>query len=394
MTFTPTPPHPFRHRLRAAMTLQRTAALVAITCVALTLFAAFLTPPQHQLSAAIIGVLLSVIITAAYRYPKIMAVGFLAIWMSAILTVGIPYASCVFLAPVFLAVFAFHSTKWQSILLCAAFWLAGLVDPGTLRLVFAPTPALVWGIFLVISTFIGSSLAHSARRYKTAMVEWNNDVKRRQSDLAETLHNSVISSLTVNTMQLEALSLEYASTPELSRRLDELSDAMRSSMSEIRALTKVLRSNIDGIDDELSFKHSPRPTNLAQLLAWEEGQLSKLNRTPIIKVSGGDFCPQFRPSVLDPVVAITREACLNAVKYSPPGAKITVSAQPHMGWTLMSIRNPIAKPTSNTPETSSGIGINSMTRLAATIDARLEAGRVDDHWELTLALPPSAHEQR
>lgn len=226
------------------------------------------------------------------------------------------------------------------------------------------------------------------------MVEWNNDVKRRQSDLAETLHNSVISSLTVNTMQLEALSLEYASTPELSRRLDELSDAMRSSMSEIRALTKVLRSNIDGINDEFSFKQAARPTSLAQVLAWEEGQLSKLNRTPIINVSGEDFCPQFSPSVLDSVVAITREACLNAVKYSPPGAEITVSAQPHLGWTILTICNPIAKPTSTTPETSSGIGINSMTRLAATIDARFEAGQVDDHWELTLALPPSAHEQR
>ena len=323
-----------------------------------------------------------------------MAVGFLAIWIIAILTVGIPYASSVFLAPVFLAVFAFHSTKWQSILLCVVFWLVGLVDPSTLRLVLNPTPALVWGIFLVISTFIGSSLAHSARRYKTAMVEWNNDVKRRQSDLAETLHNSVISSLTVNTMQLEALSLEYASTPELSRRLDELSDAMRSSMSEIRALTKVLRSNIDGINDEFSFKQAARPTSLAQVLAWEEGQLSKLNRTPIINVSGEDFCPQFSPSVLDSVVAITREACLNAVKYSPPGAEITVSAQPHLGWTILTICNPIAKPTSTTPETSSGIGINSMTRLAATIDARFEAGQVDDHWELTLALPPSAHEQR
>ncbi|WP_284869259.1 sensor histidine kinase [Corynebacterium rhinophilum] len=392
MTFTPPPP--FRHRLRAAMTLQRTAALIAIICLALTLFAAFLTPTKHQLSAAIVGLILTAITTSAYRYPKTMAVGFLAIWIIAILTVGIPYASSVFLAPVFLAVFAFHSTKWQSILLCVVFWLVGLVDPSTLRLVLNPTPALVWGIFLVISTFIGSSLAHSARRYKTAMVEWNNDVKRRQSDLAETLHNSVISSLTVNIMQLEALSLEYASTPELSRRLDELSDAMRSSMSEIRALTKVLRSNIDGINDEFSFKQAARPTSLAQVLAWEEGQLSKLNRTPIINVSGEDFCPQFSPSVLDSVVAITREACLNAVKYSPPGAEITVSAQPHLGWTILTICNPIAKPTSTTPETSSGIGINSMTRLAATIDARFEAGQVDDHWELTLALPPSAHEQR
>ena len=376
------------------MTLQRTAALIAIICLALTLFAAFLTPTKHQLSAAIVGLILTAITTSAYRYPKTMAVGFLAIWIIAILTVGIPYASSVFLAPVFLAVFAFRSTKWQSILLCVVFWLVGLVDPSTLRPVLNPTPALVWGIFLVISTFIGSSLAHSARRYKTAMVEWNNDVKRRQSDLAETLHNSVISSLTVNTMQLEALSLEYASTPGLSRRLDELSDAMRSSMSEIRTLTKVLRSNIDGINDEFSFNQAPRPTSLAQVLAWEEEQLSKLNRTPIIKVSGEDFCPQFSPSVLDSVVAITREACLNAVKYSPPGAEITVTAQPHLGWTILTIRNPIAKPTSTTPETSSGIGINSMTRLAATIDARLEAGRVDDHWELTLALPPSAHKQR
>ncbi|MBW4954006.1 hypothetical protein KZW03_31380, partial [Klebsiella pneumoniae] len=105
-----------------AMTLQRTAALIAIICLALTLFAAFLTPTKHQLSAAIVGLILTAITTSAYRYPKTMAVGFLAIWIIAILTVGIPYASSVFLAPVFLAVFAFRSTKWQSILLCVVFW--------------------------------------------------------------------------------------------------------------------------------------------------------------------------------------------------------------------------------------------------------------------------------
>ncbi|MEJ4093561.1 histidine kinase [Corynebacterium accolens] len=392
MTHAPRPP--LYHRLRSAMTLQRTAALIAALCVALTLLAAFLTPTEHQLSAAIIGLVLTVITASVYRYPKTMTVAFLGIWITAILTVGIPYASCVFLAPVFLAVFAFHGTRWQTFFLLLAFWGVGLIDPGTHRLVFLPAPALVWGMLLTVSALIGGTLAHSARRYKKAMVEWNNDVKRRQTDLAETLHNSVVSSLTVNTMQLEALSLEYANDPGLSRRLTELSDAMRASMSEVRALTKVLRTNIEGTTEAASLGTLAPPTSFAQLLSREEERLSKLNRRPVVNISGQDFCPEFPPTVLESIAAITTEACLNAVKYSPPGAEIVISARPHRGWTQLRLSNPIAKPTNTSAETSSGIGLSSMQRIAATIDARLDTRGIDKRWELTLSLPPSAHKAR
>ncbi|WP_234288156.1 sensor histidine kinase [Corynebacterium kefirresidentii] len=226
------------------------------------------------------------------------------------------------------------------------------------------------------------------------MMEWNDDVKRRQSDLAETLHNSVVSNLTVNTMQLEALSLEYSKQPELVRKLDALSDFMRSSMSEVRALTKVLRNNIDGVNDGMSFGTTTKPTSFAQLISEEEERLQRLNRAPVVEVRGEEFAPEFPQEILDPIAAITTEACLNAVKYSPPGAEITISVRPHVGWTVVTITNPIAKPTSKTTDMSSGIGMSSMTRIAATIDARLETNLESERWELTLSLPPSLHKRR
>lgn len=226
------------------------------------------------------------------------------------------------------------------------------------------------------------------------MVEWNDDVKRRQSDLAETLHNSVVSNLTVNTMQLEALSLEYSKQPELAKKLDELSDSMRSSMSEVRALTKVLRNNIDGLNDGMSFGTTTKPSSFAQLISEEEERLSRLNRSPIVEVAGEEFAPEFPQAILDPIAAITTEACLNAVKYSPPGAEIVISVRPHMGWTVITITNPVAKPTSKNIEMSSGIGMSSMNRIAATIDARLDTDLNSGKWELNLFLPPSAHKRR
>ena len=376
------------------MTLQRTAALTAVICVALTLLGAFLTSTEYQLSAAVLGLALTAIATTAYRWPLSMSAAFVITWAIATLLARTPLVSSIFLAPVFLAVVAYHGKHIRTIAIGLVLWLCGLVDPVELTLSLHPAPALTWGMLIGVGGVIGAIFAHSADRYRSAMMEWNDDVKRRQSDLAETLHNSVVSNLTVNTMQLEALSLEYSKQPELVRKLDTLSDSMRSSMSEVRALTKVLRNNIDGVNDGISFGTTTKPTSFAQLISEEEERLQRLNRAPVVEVRGEEFAPEFPQEILDPIAAITTEACLNAVKYSPPGAEITISVRPHVGWTVVTITNPIAKPTSKTTDMSSGIGMSSMTRIAATIDARLETNLESERWELTLSLPPSLHKRR
>lgn len=376
------------------MTLQRTAALTAVICVALTLLGAFLTPTEYQLSAAVLGLILTAITTSAYRWPLSMSTMFIITWAIAAFLTRTPLISSVFLAPVFLAVTAYHGKHGRTITMGPILWLCGLIDPVTLTLSLHLAPALTWGMLIGVGGIIGAIFAHSADRYRSAMMEWNDDVKRRQSDLAETLHNSVVSNLTVNTMQLEALSLEYSKQPELVQKLDALSDSMRSSMSEVRALTKVLRTNIEGVNDGMSFGTTTKPTSFAQLISEEEERLQRLNRSPIVEVSGEEFAPEFPQEILDPIAAITTEACLNAVKYSPPGAEITISVRPHLGWTVVTITNPIAKPTSKNTAMSSGIGMSSMTRIAATIDSHLETNLDSGRWELTLSLPPSLHKRR
>lgn len=385
---------PLHQRIRAAMTLQRTAAITAFFCVVLTLLGAFLTPTEHQLSAAILGLVLTVITTSGYRWPLGMAGAFVTAWLIATFLTRTPFVCSVFLAPIFLAVVAYHGKHSRTIAVGLLLWICGLIDPETLELSIHPAPAFTWGMLISVGGVIGATFAHSANRYRSAMVEWNDDVKRRQSDLAETLHNSVVSNLTVNTMQLEALSLEYSKQPELAKKLDELSDSMRSSMSEVRALTKILRNNIDGLNDGMSFGTTTKPTSFAQLISEEEERLSRLNRSPIVEVAGEEFAPEFPQAILDPIAAITTEACLNAVKYSPPGAEIVISVRPHMGWTVITITNPVAKPTSKNIEMSSGIGMSSMNRIAATIDARLDTDLNSGKWELNLFLPPSAHKRR
>ncbi len=386
-------PHIYQ-RIRAAMTLQRTAALTAVICVALTLLGAFLTPTEHQLSAAVLGLILTALTTSGYRWPTTMAAAFLIAWLTATFITRSPFICSVFLAPIFLAVVAYHGKHSRTFVVGLLLWACGLLDPATLKLSIYPAPALTWGMLIGVGGVIGAAFAHSADRYRSAMMEWNDDVKRRQSDLAETLHNSVVSNLTVNTMQLEALSLEYSKQSELAQKLDELSDSMRSSMSEVRALTKVLRNNIDGINDGLSFGTTTKPTSFAQLISEEEERLQRLNRSPVVEVSGEEFAPEFPQEVLESIAAITTEACLNAVKYSPPSAEITISVRPHLGWTVVTITNPISKPTSKNTDMSSGIGMSSMSRIAATIDAHLDTNMESERWELTLSLPPSAHKRR
>ena len=155
------------------------------------------------------------------------------------------------------------------------------------------------------------------------------------------------------------------------------------------ALTKVLRNNIEGVSDGISFGSSTKPDSFAQLLSQEETRLSRLNRKPLVEVSAEDFAPHFPPKTLDSIAAITTEACLNAVKYSPAGAEIVISVRPHLGWTVITITNPVSKPTSTNADMSSGIGMASMSRIAATIDARVDAKLEHNQWELSLFLPPS-----
>ena len=386
-------PHIYQ-RIREAMTLQRTAALTAFFCVVLALLGAFFSPTEDQLSSAVLGLVLTVITTCAYRWPISMSVTFIVVWITATLLTKTPFISSVFLAPIFLAVIAYHGHHGRTFLIGIVLWLGGLIDPTEPSMNIDPAPAFTWAMLITIGGVIGGTFAHSADRYKSAMLEWNDDVKRRQSDLAETLHNSVVSNLTVNTMQLEALSLEYSKQPKLAKKLNELSDSMRSSMSEVRALTKVLRNDINGINDGTSFATTTKPASFAQLLSEEQERLSQLNRAPVVEVSGEEFAPEFPREILDPIAAITTEACLNAVKYSPPGAEIIISVRPHLGWTLVSITNPVAKPTTTNADMSSGIGLSSMTRIAATIDARVDTNLDEGRWVLTLSLPPSTHKAR
>ena len=94
-------PHIYQ-RIRAAMTLQRTAALTAFFCVVLALLGAFFSPTEDQLLSAVLGLVLTVITTCAYRWPISMSVTFVVVWVAATLLTKTPFISSVFLAPIFL----------------------------------------------------------------------------------------------------------------------------------------------------------------------------------------------------------------------------------------------------------------------------------------------------
>ena len=113
-------PH-IHQRIRAAMTLQRTAALTAVICVALTLLGASFTPTEHQLSAAVLGLILTVTTTLAFRHPLLVSVIFVAVWMGSTFAVGTPYLCYIFLTPILIAVIAYHGKNWQTFGIGAVF---------------------------------------------------------------------------------------------------------------------------------------------------------------------------------------------------------------------------------------------------------------------------------
>ena len=117
---------PIHQRIRAAMTLQRTAALTAFFCVILAFLGAFFSPTEDQLSSALLGLTLTVVTTCAYRWPINMSVAFVVIWVAATLLTKTPFISSVFLAPIFLAVIAYHGHHGRTFLIGMVLWLGGL----------------------------------------------------------------------------------------------------------------------------------------------------------------------------------------------------------------------------------------------------------------------------
>lgn len=389
-------PLPALRKLRSVMTLERAAIFVGSFCLILSLLGATMEPPELQLVSVVLGIALTCATVGAYRYPLAMTVLFLIIWITASIGTHNTYLSCVFIVPVLVAIVAYHGRVWLTAGAGLTMWVAGLIDPVSDQTTVNLPTAATWGMYVSLGIVIGSAYGHSARRYKSAMVEWDRDVRRRQNDLAEMLHNSAVSSMTVNTMQLEALSLEYAKDPKLAERLDELSDSMRSTMSEIRALTSVLRSANDDPQSVLGIGHKTgkKPTTFAKLLTEEASRLQKLNRHPNTTIMLDDFDPSFSQDVLDAVTAIVNEACINAVKYSPPGAEISLTVRPYLGWISLTISNPIATSRVADNSMSSGIGQASMHRIATTIDAKLASTEDDGNWEVTLSLPPHSYTRR
>lgn len=170
--------------------------------------------------------------------------------------------------------------------------------------------------------------------------------------VAQELHDEVGQSLTAITLQLERLSRIVPA--EVAGELEEARETARTSMEEVRAISKRLRP--EALDD----------LGLASALAVLADRLSTQTGRPIERRIDGDL-PQVAPEVEIVVYRVAQEALTNAVRHSGAN-RMQISLAVSDGELSLSVRDD----GDGIGNADPSAGILGMRERALMVDADLE----------------------
>lgn len=167
-----------------------------------------------------------------------------------------------FFWPVFCGAIASSGKLFLTLVTSLLTLVLGLIDPDVDSLTrlldsFHPAAFLQWAGFITAATLIGWFFGLQERRTSDSLQEWRQETVQQRKILAELLHDSVASSLTSTVLRTEALALKQRSSNEaLADSLESLAEQSRQSMTEVRELMRILKSQ-----EALSDPQVPISTN-------------------------------------------------------------------------------------------------------------------------------------
>lgn len=153
-----------------------------------------------------------------------------------------------FFWPVFCGAIASSGKLFLTLVTSLLTPIFGLIDPDVdsfARLLDSIHSAafLQWVGFVTAATLIGWFIGFQERRTSSSLQEWRQEIVQQRKILAELLHDSVASSLTSTVLRTEALALQERSSNEtLADSLESLAEQSRQSISEVRELMRILKS--------------------------------------------------------------------------------------------------------------------------------------------------------
>jgi signal transduction histidine kinase len=244
---------------------------------------------------------------------------------------------------------------------------------------FGGEPAALFAVVLLVLVVAALALGDARRLRGQAIAERDSsrqamlEAQRDQAALAERariareLHDVVAHHVSMIAIQADTARLATPGLPEQGReRLEAIGDTARDTMSELRSLLGVLRSEEPGAG--LPGPRSPQP-GLDQLAELVES--ARAAGTPVRLTVGGPLGP-LPPGVDLSAYRIVQEALTNARRHAP-GAEVEVELHRTAAMLVLRVRDHGPGPLAPA-DGAVGHGLLGMRERAAMVGGGLRAG--------------------
>lgn len=212
-----------------------------------------------------------------------------------------------------------------------------------------------------------------ARKSREEAQEAGDRIRRQ---LAADLHDTIAKDL----VRLVVLSDRLAKRPDTAEQRDF--ELLFEISSDASRRIRPLILNLDATREKTSF--SKILNDVSRMLS---------TRSMVLEVEPEtNFDLLLTPKQLHLASLIVQEAAINALKYGPIGALVTMNVELDENRTLeISMRNPIAE-TPEFTEVTSGFGLRNLESRLNEEDGELFFGKDSEGWIITAIIPPSKEE--
>ncbi|EEI64417.1 histidine kinase [Corynebacterium glucuronolyticum] len=360
--------------------LTKAEAWTLTGCLLATGVNLLLAPPPAPGSAFTLALLLSLCASACFRLP--IPAGWLLVVVVTLTAFHPEFQMPVmtFIVPIICGILAFKIRFSVATAFGLLVCVLGVINPKTGDYKPELLAFTIWGLLLLAALIIGRAWKLEAKKKAELVNRWRRETQTRRDQLAQILHDSVVSSLTSSVMRSEALSLAHSSDDLLRRELQEIAKDNRISMVYARELLRALKSPSDHPD-------TPSIESLNSILAEMTARLKSCGFMVDMVVEGKNAT--FSASTLQAIHRAAFESTTNVLKFAKPRSTVKVICRRNADFFSFSVTNVIADQ-SEVPRyllLSSGLGLDYLESTVTNANGKVISESDGSTWTLEVLLP-------
>lgn len=382
----------------------------------------FLLKPQEvRLFTILMGLALSIFLAAAVKFPRIAAPLFIVALGFATIHSSSEFAAFTFMIPVFCGIIAYSGGMWLTVMCTVLLGAWGVLDPSAKTLTDSVASAdlmaaIIWTGFLCVADALGWFLGHKDRQRRDLTEEWRRELETKQSQLAESLHDNVASSLTSVVMksetlglQIDALRKQHAKTDEpapwendieilhLRESLEFIAEEGRTAMTQLRELLNALTTTDWQKPGNPALRPAESLEQAIRLLKNHGFTVQFRDEVRATGLSSREFAALLPDGNQQRMLTQRAlfEGSTNILKYAKPGSTVEFAIRSSRRRVALYIRN-LCKTADELPAKkktimSSGLGLESLTQWANRTKGSARGHLVDSQagplWSLDVEIP-------